>query len=69
MDSPDEYVIETQYNKMHIKKRDPYGHWFLNLDKGQLPPHLKGAYTSVSKARQAALNYLNEKGKVVVSNA
>lgn len=33
-------------NKLYAKQTDPYGFWYLNLDKGQLPDRFKGAYST-----------------------
>lgn len=52
-------------NKIHIRCTDPFGFWHLSLDKGQLPEHLKGSYTTFDNARVAAEAYLAEKGKTV----
>lgn len=33
-------------NKLYAKQTDPYGFWYLNLDKGQLPEKFLGAYST-----------------------
>lgn len=53
--------------KIHMKKSGPFGHWFLNLDKGTLPDSYTGAYTSYQKAYEAALLYAKNK-KMVLKN-
>jgi hypothetical protein len=50
-------------NKLHFKRSDPYGFWTVNYDKGQLPAHLLGQYTSYDRAEAAVKTYLNELGK------
>ncbi len=56
------YKLENG-NKIHIKATDPYGFWYINLDKGQLPEKLKGAYTTLEMARKDIERYLAEKGR------
>jgi hypothetical protein len=51
-------------NKIHVKQKDPYGFWFINFDKGQVPEKLKGAYTDFVMAERAVNAYLAEKGRV-----
>lgn len=49
--------LELDNNKVNITRRDPYGFWHISLDKGQIPEHLKGAYTSYPQAEEAAIAY------------
>lgn len=52
-------------NKLHGKRKDPFGFVYLNFDKGQLPEELKGAYTSFSEAERAVKNYIAKTGKTL----
>lgn len=49
--------IEIFRNRIHMKKVGPQGWWYLNLDKGLLPPQFKGAYLTYLDARYAAEKY------------
>lgn len=53
--------------KMRLKRTDPFGHWHVHFDKGQVPTYLGGAYTTYSKALDAVLQYLETKKRVVKS--
>jgi hypothetical protein len=48
-------------NKLHLKRVDPYGFVYLNLDKGQLPLAYTGSYTDWFHARLAAEKYIQER--------
>ncbi len=50
-------------NKYHIECRDPYGFWFIHMDKGQIPDRLSGAYTSADQAVSDINRYLATKPK------
>ena len=52
---------------MRLKRTDPFGHWHVHFDKGQVPTHLGGAYTTYPKALDAVLSYLTEKKRSVKS--
>jgi hypothetical protein len=53
--------------KIHLKKEGPHSWWFLNLDKGTLPDDFTGAYTTYTKAYEAALKYCALR-KLVIKN-
>jgi hypothetical protein len=53
-------------NKLYAKQTDPYGFWYLNLDKGQLPPWLADqAFNEWSQVLKAVERYGNDR-KVVI---
>lgn len=57
-------TMNLNNNVVHIRKDGPYGFWFISLEKGNLPVHLKGSYTSFYEAEKAVtLYYVNEKGR------
>lgn len=60
-------LILDNDNKMHIKRTDPYGFWYMNLDKGCVPDELRGAYTSFDIAYKEAKKYLEGKRRTIVS--
>jgi hypothetical protein len=60
-------VIELDNNKIHFRAKDPYGHWFVNFDKGQIPDSLKSAFTSFYEAEKRVLAYLREKNRPVTA--
>lgn len=47
-------------NDYVIKHRDddPYGFWWIGREKGQVPEHLTGAYTSYEYAKRALDTHL-----------
>lgn len=51
-------------NKVHFERHDPYGLWTMHYDKGPMPDHLTGDYTSFLKARDAFLNYFENNKKL-----
>ena len=58
-------IYEIAHNKIFIKREDPYGLWYINYEKGQIPEHLRGAYTSPSQAETALYHYLDRKNKTI----
>lgn len=60
-------VIEMDKNKMYIKRVGAHGFWRLNLDKGQLPDHMLGDYTSADRAIEAAKLWIEVKKRSIVS--
>lgn len=50
-------------NKYIIERRDPFGLWFVHMEKGQVPEQLKGAFTSVELARKAVDLYTSQTKK------
>lgn len=65
-DIPNQRIIELENgNKLYLKRVDPHGFIYLNLERGQLPEHYKGAYTDWGMARQAAAKYQSERKQAV----
>lgn len=57
-------IIELEDGqKIHFECRDPYHHWYIHFNKGQVPEKLKGAYTDFNFARIDVEKYLAEKGR------
>lgn len=54
-------------NKIHIKREDPYGFWFVNLERGRFPDGsiLHGAFTSFDRAMVAVETYLHERRRAM----
>lgn len=46
---------------------DPYGFWYLSLEKGNLGDKYRGAYTSIDEVEKAIKAYTNEKEKFIVA--
>lgn len=44
-------------NKLYAKQTDPYGFWYLNLDKGQLPEKFQGAYSTYDAVQKDVERY------------
>lgn len=57
-------TIALGNNKAHIRKVGPHGFWGLSLDRGRLPDHLGGLYTSPTQAEEALTVYLKNKGRL-----
>lgn len=45
-------------NKLFATRKDPYGHWFLSLERGALPEEFRGAYSSAYMMKQAVDRYV-----------
>lgn len=43
---------------VRVESRDPYGFWYVNWGRGQLPDELKGTYTNAEYALRAVQAYL-----------
>lgn len=54
-------VYELDNNKLRYRKTDPYGFWVISFERGQVPEHLRGNYTSAAAAEAAITRYLAEK--------
>jgi hypothetical protein len=55
-------------NKIHFERTDPYGLWSVHYDKGPMPSHLTGSFTSFARALDAVEHYLaNKKEKTDAS--
>lgn len=60
----DEEVIELDNNKITIKAHNPHGLYRVHIEKGRLPEHLMGSYTSKALAVAEAKAYLSDKKKI-----
>lgn len=60
-------TVEIDNNKVHIKCEDPYGFWYVSLQKGQVPDKLKGAYTTFEKALSDVNLWLRNKKEPISS--
>ncbi len=54
-------------NKIRVTREDPFGFWYVSYEKGQIPEHLKGSYTSFDEAKKAINSYLTNKKREVTS--
>ena len=65
-DLSNDRTMKLNNNMVHVYKQDPYGFWFVKLEKGQIPDKLKGAFTSFYEAEKAVTYYYrDEKGRQV----
>jgi hypothetical protein len=48
-------------NTCHIRCQDPYGFWYISLERGNLPERMKGSYTSFDLALRAVNMWLKDK--------
>lgn len=53
-----EKTFEVDNNVIRIRRTDPYGFCHISYEKGTVPEHLKGSYTSYYEAEKAVLAYL-----------
>lgn len=53
--------IELENNTVHIRSEDPFGFWYISLQKGQVPEKLKGAYTTFDQALRDVNYWLKNK--------
>lgn len=58
-------TLDFGTNRIHIECTDPFGFWYIKIERGQLPEKLRGAYTEFDKAEAAVKHYLAEKGKTL----
>lgn len=56
-----ERTIKTETCIIKVTCKDPYGFWFISLDKGQIPEWLRGAYSTFDKAFADINKYIDEK--------
>jgi len=52
-------------NKLHAKKEPETGLWYLQYDKGGLPPVLKQKWTSMKAMKTAAIEYFRKRGLMI----
>lgn len=48
-------------NRLYFTKNPPFGFWTVNYERGGLPSHLNGNYTSFQKAYTVTEAYLGHK--------
>ena len=61
-DAEDNRVLVLENgNKLYLKRTDPHGFFYYNLDKGQLPPYMKCAFTGIRQAKEVLIKYLSER--------
>jgi hypothetical protein len=48
-------------NKLIAEQRDPYGHWFLHLERGSLPEKYQGAYTDINVVHREVERYITDR--------
>lgn len=55
-------------NTVHVRRYNPYGHWRISYDKGQLPDNLaRGSFTDMDLAMDALSRYLVGKKRTITS--
>lgn len=64
-DAPGVRSIKTGRNTFVAEKRDPYGFWYIKVEKGRLPTFLSGSYTDWEYAKQRILAYCDMTRKIV----
>ena len=64
--NPNRELLLDNGNKYHVQKRDPYGHWYIHMDKGRVPDRLSGSYTSFELAKKAVESYVALADKKIV---
>lgn len=47
-------------SKIILRRKDPYGFWYISFERGQIPASLNQAFTAIDRAYEAVQNYLNE---------
>jgi hypothetical protein len=62
-------TIKTETCIITFKRTDPYGFWYISLDKGQLPENLRGAYSTFDKAFKDIDRYIAEKRLTIVAQS
>lgn len=50
-------------NKIIAERQDPYGFWYVHMERGVLPQALKGAWTTVDRVEAAVTKYIEQKSK------
>src|SRR5438552_3299397 len=44
---------------LFIRRKDPFGFWVINYEKGVIPKEMQGSYTSFDVALKAVMNWAN----------
>lgn len=54
-----ERVVEPEGSaKIFLRRKDPYGFWYISFERGPVPESLSDAYTTIMQASQAIDRYL-----------
>lgn len=61
-----EKTFEVDNNVIRIRRVNPFGFCHISYERGTVPEHLKGAYTSYHEAEKAVLAYLESKPQKTV---
>lgn len=56
-----EKTFEVDNNVIRIRRTDPFGFCHISYERGTIPEHLKGSYTSYYEAEKAVLAYLESR--------
>lgn len=55
-----ERVIQPEGSaKIFLRRKDPFGFWYVSFEKGVVPTSLSSAFTTVMSAASAVENYLD----------
>lgn len=63
-----EFIVETSGNlrviqagatKISLERRDPFGFWYVKMEKGSVPQVLDQAFAGIDRAYEAVTNYVN----------
>lgn len=54
-----ERTVHTGSAKIYLRRKDPYGFWFVSFERGEIPAYLDQAFTSIDRAYEALENYMN----------
>lgn len=58
-----EKTFEVENNVIRIRRTDPFGFCYISYERGTVPEHLKGSYTSYYEAEKAVLAYLESRSQ------
>ena len=53
-------VLFGRSNKILLKRKNPYGYWYLSLHSGAINEKYTGAYTTIESAQVAAEQLVND---------
>lgn len=59
-------IVMSNGNFVWIECRDPYGFWYISLEKGKLPDKLTGSYTTFDMALRDVNQWLRDKKEPIV---
>lgn len=61
--------LQHKDTKVHIRCEDPYGFWYVTVEKGSIPDFLKGSYTSFDLALKDVNRWLRNKKEPYIPSA